>query len=380
MADRVRVGLVLAAFFAAGAVNAAYFPLWCADRGLTASDIGVVLGAASLLRILGGPGAGWIADRLGRPRLVIGVAAALAAMAASVMPGLGDVMPILLASALLGLCASVLPALTDAVTLALAAARRLEYGPTRAWGSASFMVATAAVGGLVARVGTGVVPWLMAGLYGVAALAALRLPRVEAPRRTAGPVTGLWRSGAFRLALLATALIQGSHAAYYAFAPLHWRAAGLGDATIGLLIAEGIVAEVALFLWGRRLVERLGPAGLTGVAALAFAVRWSAMAFIVDWPALAVLQLLHAATFACQHLSAMLVLRRLPAERAGMAQTLVAALGFSAPTAVLVWLTGQLYGQLGGQVFLLMAAIGGAAVLLVRPLAGATGPCLGTDR
>jgi PPP family 3-phenylpropionic acid transporter len=45
-----------------------------------------------------------------------------------------------------------------------------------------------------------------------------------------------------------------------------------------MLIAEGIVAEVALFAWGRRLVERLGPAGLTACAATASVVRWSATA------------------------------------------------------------------------------------------------------
>jgi hypothetical protein len=64
-----------------------------------------------------------------------------------------------------------------------------------------------------------------------------------------------------------SALIQGAHAAYYGFAPLFWRSQGFSDSTIGLLIAEGIIAEVALFAWGRRLVERLGPAGLTACAA-----------------------------------------------------------------------------------------------------------------
>ncbi len=173
----------------------------------------------------------------------------------------------------------------------------------------------------------------------------------------------------FRLALLATGLIQGAHAAYYGFATLHWRAAGIQDGVIGLLIAEGIVAEIALFIWGRPLVERLGPARLTAVAAAASVLRWTATALITDVPALAVVQLLHAATFACQHLSTMLLLRTMPAHRAGTAQALMSALGFSAPTGLLIWFSGQIYGTAGGLTFLVMAVIGGSALLLVPALA-----------
>jgi PPP family 3-phenylpropionic acid transporter len=67
---------------------------------------------------------------------------------------------------------------------------------------------------------------------------------------------------------------------------------------IGLLIAEGIVAEILLFARGRRLIERLGPAGLTACAAAGSLVRWTVTAMALTLPVLAVVQLLHAATFA----------------------------------------------------------------------------------
>ena len=368
-----RVGIVIAAAFAAAAVNSAYLPLWFADHGLSAADIGVVLGAASLLRVAAGPAGGWIADWLGRPQLVLAVAAGVAAASAALLPALRGVGRLLVVTALLGMSAALLSPLMDALALALARARRLDYGPTRAWGSISYVVATAGSGWLLSRAGSGVVPGLLAGGFAAAAALAWRLPRVEASTRGGSGAAGLLRNRSFLLALTATALIQGSHAAYYAFAPLFWRSAGLSDTVIGLLIAEGVVAEVALFLWGRRLVDRLGPARLTGLAAGACVVRWTALAFVTAWPALALLQLLHVATFAFQHLSTMLVLRELPAERAGMAQTLMSALGFSAASAALVWLTGQLYGTWGGLAFLPMAAVGGSALLVVRPLSRVMG-------
>jgi PPP family 3-phenylpropionic acid transporter len=179
----------------------------------------------------------------------------------------------------------------------------------------------------------------------------------------------LFRIRAFRLAVGCTALIQGAHAAYYGFAALFWRSQGISDTVIGLLIAEGIVAEILLFARGRRLVAWLGPAGLTACAACASVVRWWATALAPPLPVLAAVQVLHGATFAMQHLSAMLVLSRfVPAERAATAQAVHAALGYGAPTGLMMLLSGWLYARGGGGAFLAMAVVGGAALVFVVPL------------
>ena len=74
MTAATRVAAFLGAYFAANAINA-FMPLWFADRGLSAASIGQILGAAALLRVLSGPGWGNVADRLGRRRPVLFVAA-----------------------------------------------------------------------------------------------------------------------------------------------------------------------------------------------------------------------------------------------------------------------------------------------------------------
>src|SRR4029077_10462136 len=103
--------------------------------------------------------------------------------------------------------------------------------------------------------GSTIVPWIQAVGYGLAAVFAGLLPEAASPP-PAPRMVGAWslfRLPAFRLAVACAALIQGSHAAYYGFAALYWRHLGFGDDVIGLLFAEGIIAEIALFLWGRRL-------------------------------------------------------------------------------------------------------------------------------
>src|SRR5262249_34141478 len=57
----------------------------------------------------------------------------------------------------------------------------------------------------------------------------------------------LAHSPSFLLFLLAASMIQASHALYYAFGTLHWRAQGFADGTIGALWALGVIAEIALF-------------------------------------------------------------------------------------------------------------------------------------
>jgi len=374
MAAAVRVAAFMGAFFAANAINA-FMPLWFADRGLSAGAIGQVLGAAALLRVLAGPGWGTAADRLGRRRPVLFVAAAVASGLGLSYVAANGFLPLLLIAAGQGVAASAIGPLADSLALALAREGRIEYGPVRAVGSATFMIATAVAGWLLGRVGSWLVPWLQAAGYGAATMLVGFLPEAATPPAPPRAFAGLmlFRNPAFRLAVGCTALIQGAHAAYYGFAALFWRSQGISDTVIGLLIAEGIIAEILLFTRGGRLVERLGPAGLTACAAAASVVRWTVTAVGPPLPVLAVVQILHAATFAMQHLSAMLLLGRfVPAERAATGQALHAALGYGAPSGLMMMASGWLYARYGGLVFLAMAAMGGAALLMVAPLARVT--------
>jgi PPP family 3-phenylpropionic acid transporter len=360
-----RVALFFAALFVAAAVSGAFLPLWFADRGLRPGQIGQILGAASLLRVLTGPAWGALADRIGQRRPVLLGAAVAAAVASLLYVALRDFVPLLLLSVCQASASSALNPLIDSLALALARERRLEYGPVRAVGSAAYMIATAAAGWVLARTGTWVVPWLLTASYGAAAGLVKLLPEAATPPAVAHPLAGLrlLAHRPFRTVVLASALIQGAHAAYYGFAPLFWRGQGFSDATIGLLIAEGVIAEIALFAWGRRVVERLGPSGLTACAAAASLLRWSVTACAPPLPWLAAIQVLHAATFAMQHLSAMRVLTRvIPPERAATAQALHAALGMGAPTGLMMLVSGWVYARWGGLVFLLMAATGAAGL------------------
>ena len=366
-----RLACFLAALFAANAVST-YMPLWFADRGLSPAAIGQVLGLASICKVFSGPVWGTISDWLGRRRPVMAAAAA-SAMVMSLTYFLADgFTPILIVAAIQGIAASAAGPLADSLALALTREGRMEYGPVRAAGSVSYMIATAAAGQGLALFSTAVIPAIQALGHGLAAICALTLMEARTPAAGTRRLMGGWvllRVPGFRLAVTCTALIQGSHAAYYGFAALSWRSQGIDDGTIGLLFAEGIIAEILLFYRGRRLATYLGPAGLTACAASAAIVRWGWMAFTPPLAVLAVLQLTHAASFAMQHLSAMTVLSQaIPPERAATAQALHSALGYGAPTGLMMLLSGYLYSGYGGLAFLAMAVCAGLSLFCIGAL------------
>ncbi len=145
--------------------------------------------------------------------------------------------------------------LTDAYALRGVARYGLDYGPLRLWGSAAFVVGALACGLLVDVIAARHLIWVIAGVAGLGAVASLGLQPLDRPKITPAAVAGasaaartrLLREPGFLAIIVAAALIQGSHAAYYTFASITWQASGLGGLTIAGLWALGVLAEIVVF-------------------------------------------------------------------------------------------------------------------------------------
>lgn len=370
MSVPTRFALLFSAQFAAVGVMLPFLPAVLAGHGLSPQQVAAVLAAGSAVRLLAAPLVGRGADRLGDPRRVLVAAALLAGATAAGFALAQAFLALLLVGLAHSLCMAPVIPLSDALAIQASKRRSLDYGRVRSAGSAAFILAAAAAGQLAALAGVASVVWLFAACLAATALAARALPPTPAAARGAGAggFAAPFRDLAFGWLLPLSALVQGSHALYYGFATIHWQAAGLSAGVIGLLWAEGVVAEVALFLWGRRLADRLGAAGLAALAAGCGLLRWAVTAETVWLPALAAAQLLHAATFGAMHLGAMRVLARQPAERAATAQTLHASLGVGLASGLLMLASGPLYAALGGRAFWAMAVLCALALPLAAGL------------
>ncbi len=360
----LRLGAFYAALFFTQGVLLPFWPVWLSTRGLSAGEIGVVLAAAQWIKIAGNPLAGIAADRSGMPRRVMLRLSAAALLGFLLFLPARSFAALALLSALTGGALSAVLPLGDNIALAAATAGEIDYGRVRLWGSLGFIAAALIAGRLIELAGAdGVLYLLIAAAAAVLAACTGLVERTRriAPRRALG-------AGIRRLPLLlfaAAAAIQGSHAVYYGFGTLYWQHLGLADGAIAALWAEGVVAEILLFYASAPLLRRLGPAGMLALGGAAGVLRWSFTGIATGLPALALLQLLHALTFAAAHLGVMHHLARvLPPEQAATGQALYSAVVGGLAQGLALLLAGALFAAFGGAAYQAMAALAALGLVL----------------
>lgn len=363
----VRLSALYAAMFLVIGVLLPFWPVWLAAHGLDAAQIGVVLAVGVGTKTLGNPLVAHLADRRGERRRVI-VALALAAAAAfALFAAAGGFWSILAISMLFFLAWPAIMPLGESLTMLAVQRGNVDYGRIRLWGSIAFIAAAVGAGALLEGRSPDVVfVTILAGVL-ITALVACLLPdlRTAPVRHVQTPVLHVLTLPGFALFLAAAMAAQSSHAVYYAFGTLHWRAAGYDDLVIGALWGLGVVAEIVLFAFGKRVLARIGPARLILIGAAAGTVRWSVTGLTTALPALLAVQILHALTFGAVHLGAIhYIARAVPPDLSATAQSLYAAAVMGLALGAMLFLAGPLYAAAGGHAYLAMAALSAVAVLL----------------
>jgi len=370
-------GLLYASF----GVASPYLPTFIETRGIPAEQIGLIFATGTAVRLLSAPLAGRMADRWRARREVVAACAVGAATAALLYLLVWDFWAILLVSLAQAIALAPLAPLTDA--LAVVAAHRprggFEYGWVRGTGSAAFILGSIAVGWAIASFGLASILWWQAALLLGAAAAIALVPEIaaEAPESSAidrESARVLWHSTVFCKMVVAAALILGSHGMHDTFAMIRWNAAGIGPQIAGLLWSMAVIAEVVVFfLVGPALVRRLTPPGCIALAALAGAFRWAIAAMTSDALILAFIQPLHGITFALLHLACMrLIASYVPINLEATAQAVYNTVGIGAATALVMLVSGWLFGWLGGASFAFMSVLCLLALPLARSLARET--------
>jgi PPP family 3-phenylpropionic acid transporter len=369
MLDRfvLRLSLFYGAYFVYLGLSMPFVPAWLAAKGLDAREIGIVLAAPMVVRVIAVPLASRLADRFGLlQRALIGAACA-SVLGFALVGAVSGFVAILAAYAFAAaVLAPVLP-FADALALRGLKGRASSYGSVRLWGSVTFIVANMGGGLLLARLGAADVIWAVVAALTLTAAAALALdplaPDTNEGADERGRGGSLWRAPGFLAVVLGASLIQASHAVMYGFATLQWSARGIPGPAIGGLWAIGVIAEVALFALSSRVVGWFGAVGMIMLGGAGGVVRWTAMAFDPPTAALPLLQGLHALSFAATHLGTMHYLAQAaPTRRGATAQgDFVAVQGIVFAGAMS--LSGVLVGAYGSLAYAAMAAAAAVGAL-----------------
>ncbi len=365
---------------ASGLIGGAYTPFfgaWLAWRGLSPGQIGVTLATGMLLRVLVAPVTGLIADARNDRRGMMLFLYAIVLAGYGALNWTTAAVAIFIAAVPANVAGGAVTPLLESVSVRLSERFGFDYGHVRLWASTLFVLGNIGSGILVSIFGlVAIAPWLtVAVALNLVSIYALpppptdraRTPFLASLRATLAEARELLRARVFVIFLIAASLDQGSHAFYYGYGGLHWRALGYSGTLIGMIWPLGVLAEIGLMSVSLRVFRVLGATRLLLLGGVACAVRWAILAFDPPLPFVIFAQLLHGATFAMAHLGAMyFILKAVPPRLAATAQSLYAVCSSGLAMGIATFASGPLYAAAGGRAYLLMSAMGaGAAVFAI---------------
>lgn len=366
----VRVsGLYLALYLHYGFF--AFIPLWLKHSGASPGEIGMLLAIPLVLRLLTvAPFAAW-AGRRGRVRDAIAVTAALSAALILLLLARPDHAGRIAVVLVFSMMWDQLPVLADAYAVMAVRSRALDFGRMRVWGSIAAVVSTASAGWVFELTGIEALPWLVALLLLLPALAAPLLPPDRQMASDEPGPAGRWRDvladRKLMRALVAAAAIMGSHGVLTSFGAIQWSARGLSTGVIGSLQAVAVSAEIVAFWFGAKALGHRDPMLLICVAAGAAMLRWAVMATDPGLAILVAAQLLHSITSTGAILGTMLVIAaRVPVQTSAAAQGVNAVL-LGIALAVTTAGSGLLWAQGVAVAYLAMVVLAALGMALAWP-------------
>jgi PPP family 3-phenylpropionic acid transporter len=362
----VRVALFYGTLFGLSGTHLPFFPVWLRAVGIDAAWIGIIIAVPAVTRFTILPFITALAERRHALRGALVLTAIATALGFALVGTQRQ--PWLVLLAYVATCAMWTPMvpLTDAYALRGVVRYGLNYARLRLSGSAAFVVGALACGLLADVITAEKLIWIIVALAALGAVASLVLQNLDRPatgKAGSHGGDGLLRDAGFLTIIVASALIQGSHAAYYTFASINWQAQGLGGLTISGLWVLGVLAEIVIFAVSPRLT--LQPATMMVIGGLCAVLRWLVTAQEPQVAVLAFVQLAHGLTYGLTQVGTMgLLVRHVPIQVMARGQGYFAACsGIIMSSASIV--SATVYAQYGQGVYYMMAVMAGAGALLL---------------
>jgi PPP family 3-phenylpropionic acid transporter len=361
-----RVSLYYAAYFAMVGVTLPFFPVWLLSQGLTPENIGIVIGCSTFVRVFFDPLVAQLADKKGirQPIMLLLVFFALVFFLFYFVST--TFWSILFVTILYSSCCGASQPLAESLTMLAVNSNKFEYGRVRLWGSLTFILAAIIAGKILVNNSPDIILFMILTTLSCLLVVTIFLPNLKSSKVSDinFPIVPLLRNKTFILVLLAAAFIQSSHAVYYGFGTIHWQKAGISEVVIGLLWAEGVIAEVLVFIWGGIILRNASPIRLILLGGLAGIIRWIGTGLDDNLIILSILQILHGITFGATHLGIIYYIgNNVSEDLSATAMGLYAAIT-GLIMGLMVMASGQIYAVLDGHAYFVVAIISAFGCML----------------
>ena len=349
---RARLAAFYFLHFSGIGVTLPFLPVFLRDLGVAPSQVGVLLAVAPAFALLAPPLWGQLADRTGRPGLVLCVQGLGATLGLTLLGSARDFGTALVALALLASFSTGVTSVTDALALRAVAAEGGSYGRVRVYGSLGFVVAGLAFGAWVDVIDRRVV-WVPLALqvatflWAVVALRGARAPVAARSASDARAAARLLARPAVWGLLLGTSLHWVACAPFHGVFGVHVGAAGFAPWVVTLCTSVGVVSEMVVMATWPRWSRRLSPPLLLALSFAASGVRWVLLPEAGLW-GLVALSLIHGLTFGAFYLASVSWMAdQAPDALRATGQALFVAGTFGVGGVAGYLLTGQLWEALG---------------------------------
>ncbi len=358
-------------YFCAYGVLLPFLPVWLKHYGYEAGLIGLMASVGYLFRFLGGMLAAQYAKQPSRllftARVLTWINLAFIVLVAFSAENLWLLFPALMLFQLFN--AGAIP-IGDSIASIWQKQIGLDYGKARLFGSLAFVVGAISTGYLLGWLGEESIIWILGVWLLILGLGQLLSPSVlfakNSQNSTACTLSygQLFKQPAHCRMLVASALILGSHAAYYTYSSIYWQSLGISTQETSLLWGLAVLAETCLFFTAKRFFTKISLRTLLTFAAAGTALRWAIQASTPDLVWLTLSQLGHAFSFALTHFAMIRYISSQEVSVVPKLQGLYFGLGSCAFTALFTFIAGFIYPHSPS----LMFAVMGVCVLPVLGL------------
>jgi PPP family 3-phenylpropionic acid transporter len=347
-------------YFAALGALVPYWGLYLKGLGFSAVEIGQLMAIPMATKFVAPYVWGWLGDHLGHRMAIVRIGSMLtAAIFVSVFWLIGF-WELGLAMVLFSFFWNAVLPQFEAVVLSYLGSEASRYARIRLWGSVGFILAVALLGIAVDFRGAGVILPVLFGIYLTIWLSSLlvRDPDPQPHPEEQPSIIRVLRHPSVLAFFIVCFLLQAGHGAYYGFFSIYMEEVGYSKTLIGQLWALGVLAEVVIFIYMHKLLQRFGARRVLIVSLLLAALRWLVIGNYPDSLVLLLLaQTLHAATFGTFHASAIhLVHRYFIGRHQGRGQALYSSLSFGLGGAIGTLASGFLWESAGPVFTFTMAA------------------------
>ena len=351
---------------------APFWAMWLENKGLSPSEIGIIIAVPHFMKIFMAPLISQAADRRDEYWRPLIICTSLSVLFSAFYFVVADFWPLFFITVAVNISMPAIMPLLETITVSQTTKHHLNYGWIRSFGSASFIVASVFMGWFLKSNSVDYVVWVSFGCLCLIFISALFLPRgnkkISSKSSNTSPIIDLLKQPNFIWFLCAVGLLQMSHGVYYSMGSIHWKNSGINEDIIGLLWAIGVIAEIAVFIFMGKIIDRTSTRLIFAIIGVLGALRWAVMGFSVSLPILFAVQLIHGLTFGASHFAAINYLsKNIDTKFSGSAQSLYTAFPLGLGMALSTYFGSLLFENFGGNAYYAMSLLCFLTVLLTIP-------------